>query len=258
VDVLVLWTRNAAPLLPYMDEMERMGHRFYLQYTVLDYPRAMDPGTPPPERSAGTIRALVESLGPQRVVWRYDPIVLGPGTDHAFHRDRFLRIASLLAGNVRHCVVSLLDDYRKTRERMRGTPTWPAEGPDFEAMMRGLAEAAGAHGMDIRSCAEPVDLAPFGIRPGRCVDPEYILRVFGVETADRKDPYQRKACGCAASRDIGSYDTCPSGCLYCYATSDFARSREALRLHDPDAPALLGPAGGIRAREPARSGPPPS
>lgn len=239
VEALVLWTRNAGPLLPRLAEMERMGHRFYFQYTILANPPELDPGTPPPERSAETVRALADALGPQRVIWRYDPVVLGPRTDHAFHRGSFRRIASLLDGSVRHCVVSLLDDYRKTRNRMAGVPTWPAEGPAFEDLMRDLAATAAEHGMDIASCAEPVDLSACGIRPGRCVDPDYIERVFAVEVTRRKDPGQREACGCVVSRDIGSYDTCPSGCLYCYATSSTERAREALRRHDPDSPALL-------------------
>lgn len=237
-EVLVLWTRNAAPLLPHLGEMERMGHRFYFQYTVLAYPPLLDPGTPPPERSAETVKALAAALGPERVVWRYDPIVLGPGTDLAFHREAFARVAARLEGSVRHCVVSLLDDYRKTRERMRETPTWPAGGPEADALLTELARTAAEHGMEIRSCAEPRDLSALGIRPGRCVDPEYIERVFGIAVSRRKDPSQREACGCAASRDIGAYDTCPAGCRYCYATADFARAREALRRHDPDAPAL--------------------
>lgn len=238
VEVLVLWTRNAAPLLPHLAEMERMGLRFYFQYTVLCNPAALDPGSPPPERSVEVVRRLAEELGPERVIWRYDPIVLGPETGHAFHAESFARLAAALEGHVRHCVVSLLDDYRKTRGRMRDVATWPAEGPDFETLMRGMAQTAAARGMDIRSCAEPVDLSPYGIRPGRCVDPDYIHRVFALEVTGRKDPSQREACGCVVSRDIGSYDTCPSGCLYCYATSDFARARENLRRHDPDSPAL--------------------
>jgi hypothetical protein len=241
VDALVLWTRNAAPLLPHVGEMERMGHRFYFQYTVLGNPTSLDPGSPPPERSVAVIRSLAEALGPERVIWRYDPIVLGPRADHAFHRAAFGALASALSGSVRHCVVSLLDDYRKTRGRMHGVETWPPEGPAFEDLMRDLSGTAAASGMEVSSCAEPLDLSPFGIRPGRCVDPDYIERVFGREVSRRKDPAQRKACGCVASRDIGSYDTCPAGCRYCYAVSDFARARDALRRHDPDAPALLAP-----------------
>jgi hypothetical protein len=250
VDVLVLWTRDAGPLLPHLDEMAGMGHRFYFQYTALANPISLDPGSPSPQRAIAVIRALAEALGPERVVWRYDPIVLGPETDHEFHRTSFARLASALRGHVRHCVVSLLDDYRKTRARMRGITTWPAEGPAFEALLRSIAEAASGNGMDIAACAEPVDLAPYGIRPGRCVDPDYIRRVFGREVTARKDPTQREACGCVVSRDIGAYDTCPSGCLYCYASSDFARAREALRRHDPDAPALV-PEGGMIHADPS-------
>jgi hypothetical protein len=100
--------------------------------------------------------------------------------------------------------------------------------------------------MSLVSCGQERDLTPFGILPGKCIDDVLIREVFGVEVNPRKDPSQRKACGCVVSKDIGMYDTCVYGCAYCYATASFDRARENYRRHDPKSPTLL-PGGAISA-----------
>ena len=92
--------------------------------------------------------------------------------------------------------------------------------------------------MEIVSCAEAIDLTPYGIRPGKCVDDAWIRRVFGLTVTEQKDPSQRDACGCVTSRDIGMYDACLFGCQYCYATSSFELARQNYAAHDPHSPSL--------------------
>ena len=106
--------------------------------------------------------------------------------------------------------------------------------------MRALAELAGENGMEIVSCAKEVDLRPFGILPGKCVDNGVIAEAFGIEIPATKDPTQRKACGCVVSRDIGMYESCLFGCQYCYATKSFDQARLNFVCHDPESSSLLG------------------
>ena len=103
----------------------------------------------------------------------------------------------------------------------------------------GLVQIATEHGMEIVSCAEEIDLAHYGVRPGKCIDDDYIFAAFGLHVGATKDPGQRAACGCVASRDIGMYDSCLFGCQYCYATSSFDRARANYATHDPLASSLL-------------------
>jgi hypothetical protein len=93
--------------------------------------------------------------------------------------------------------------------------------------------------MQLFSCASEHDFSAHGIKPSRCIDPGLLSELFGIETAVKKDPYQRKECGCAASRDIGMYDTCLFGCSYCYATTNIERAKANFARHDPDGPSLL-------------------
>ena len=247
VDAIVFWTRNARPLLAHLAELDDRGYRYYFQYTILDNPRLVDQKTPPLEQAIATFQALAAHVGPQRVIWRYDPIVLSEQTDAAFHLDRYAWIAEQLAGCTTRSVISVLDRYKKAEGRLRAVAeqglaiageaddTWPG----FAALIQGMVQSATANGMEIVSCAEEIDLARYGVRPGKCIDDDYIFAAFGLRVGGTKDPSQRAACGCIASRDIGMYDSCLFGCQYCYATSSFDRARANHAAHDPLATSLL-------------------
>lgn len=227
VDAIVFWTRNPRPLMRHLDELDARGFRYEFLYTLIGYPREIDPHCP---ASTETFRELA-SRAP--VVWRYDPVVLSEATDADWHRRQFARLARALEGATDTCKVSLVDAYAKTARRLRaleGTPFAFGDAPHDPALMRDLAALAASHGIRLESCAETEDLRPSGIPPGRCIDPERLGLPPG-----RKDPGQRPACGCAVSRDIGMYDSCRFGCAYCYAVRDFAR----VPRHDPEAPSLL-------------------
>ena len=246
VDAIVFWTRFPRPLLPHLTELDRRGYRYYVQFTLVDYPRAIEPRVPAVQNALATFLALAEHVGPDRVIWRYDPIVLSPRTRTDWHLETYERLAHALRGATHQSVISLMDEYRKTRHRTQalardGLPIsggFVERDPELAHMLRGMAQAASACGMEIVSCAEPEDLRPFGIEPGRCVDDRLIRRVFGIDVDARKDPSQRAACGCVVSKDIGAYNTCLFGCQYCYATSNFTTARGNYHRHDPGAPAL--------------------
>jgi hypothetical protein len=104
-------------------------------------------------------------------------------------------------------------------------------------LMCSLAEIAAQNGIAIQSCAAELDLP--GINPGKCVDDELIEKVFGLNLRLKKDNCQRNQCGCVASKDIGMYESCPCGCVYCYATSSIERATANYRMHDPHSPSLL-------------------
>lgn len=253
VDVIVFWTRNPRPLFPYLEELDERGYRYYFQYTLLGYPPQIDSHNPPLQASLKTFRELAQRVGPERVIWRYDPIVLSEATPPAYHRAAYARLAQALTGCTGRSVVSLMDDYPKLRGRLQemarqGARQLPvSEGESgFEGdlpnwlgdLLRDLAAIALSHRMEMVSCAEERNLLPFGIRPGKCVDDGYIQRVFGLEVTHAKDPGQRNACGCVVSKDIGMYDSCLFGCRYCYATTSFGRARANYLRHDPNAPSL--------------------
>lgn len=250
VDLIVFWTKNAQPLLAHLDEIDRIGfgNRYYFQYTVTCYPRLLEPNSPPLEAAVRTFRELADRIGPNRIIWRYDPILLTNVTDYEYHHAHFSELAQVLAPFSRRCVISLADlHYRGPAVRLRRLEqqgvrlieTDPTSSA-FEGLMRWVHAEATKRGLEVVSCAEELSLERFGIAHGKCVDDEYIARVLAVRVPGRKDPNQRRECRCVESKDIGWYSTCPNGCVFCYATQSARLVERNRRAHNPSSPCLVG------------------
>ncbi|MDP6709432.1 MAG: DUF1848 family protein, partial [Alphaproteobacteria bacterium] len=188
------------------------------------------------------IRALAERYGPRSVVWRYDPLLISSVTDADFHRATFRRLAAALEGRVDEVCVSFAQIYAKTRRNLaawaRGQgETW--EDPALEEKRRlrtELESMAQDHGMLLSVCSQ----AELGGRAAVCIDAERLADLAGRPLQARQKG-NRPGCLCAESRDIGAYDTCPHGCVYCYAVASRARAQARHRAHDPSSEYLLGP-----------------
>ena len=61
---------------------------------------------------------------------------------------------------------------------------------------------------------------------------------WAIEVTHAKDKSQRAPCGCVQSKDIGAYDSCLHGCVYCYATRSHVDVAGRYARHDPEAEAL--------------------
>ena len=246
VDALVFWTRNADPLIPHLDELDSRGYRYYFQYTVVHYPKSLEKSPISLSQKIERFRKLSERIGPERIIWRYDPVILTILTDQQYHRRCFEEIANGLRGFTHRCMISFLDVYRKTKQKM-------AELSGEEAMTlidlhrheekarelsRLFSESGREHALELFTCAEPFDLEDLGIRHGKCVDDELIGRLCGLNLSLPKDRGQRRLCHCVESKDIGTYDTCPHGCVYCYANTSDELVRRNFQKHDPYAPML--------------------
>ena len=248
VDVFVFWTRNPRPMLTYLAELNARGYHYYFQHTLLNNPPELDPGSPSLELSLRTFEALSGIIGADRIIWRYDPIVISNITDVSFHIENYARICESLRGSSHRSVISILDFYKKTQKRLKrlkedGINVLVNDDEQailLDDLIPSIVYSARKNGFQITSCAETFDLVRFGVEPGKCVDDLYIQQVFGIEVNHKKDPSQREACGCVASKDIGMYNSCTFGCRYCYANSNFELSSNNFRAHDPEAPSLLG------------------
>jgi len=241
VQGFVLWTRNIKPLLA---DLPRVAARapFMVQFTLTGYPRPLEPGVIGRQAALDQLRALRGTWGPRVAVWRYDPILISTLTPPEAHRASFATIASALEGAVDEVVVSFADLYRKTARNLAAAArrhgfAW-RDPPDDEkrALLAELSGIASEHRMRLTLCVEPA-LASAAAEPSRCIDAARLSDIAGRPILAREQG-NRPGCLCAASRDIGAYDTCAQGCVYCYAVTSRTRAAARIKAQDPDAPRL--------------------
>jgi len=236
VDCIVFWSKDPAPLIKYLDEIDSMGYDYYFQFTLTPYGRDVEEGVRDKAEIAETFKALSERVGKYRVVWRYDPILISGLYDADHHVRAFARLCGELRGYTEKAVISFVDGYRKINPAMK---LYGLRAPDADENMyiaREFAGIAAEHGLTIETCAEKADLSAFGIGRARCVDGALIERITGRILRDKyKKGVERENCGCMPSSDIGAYDTCVHGCAYCYANASLERARSNRSGHDPRA-----------------------
>lgn len=236
VEGIVFWTKDARPLLARLEALRAFP--FYVQYTVTPYDARLEPGVPALAERIATFRELSGAIGPDRVTWRYDPIVYMRGLGTSGHIESFRELAGKLGPGTRRCVVSLHDDYPRTRGRLKHLEIRSPSDAEARELLADMARTAASLGFELETCAEAGDYDELGIAHGRCVDGRILSKIVGHPFPDAKDAGQRSACRCIPSIDIGAYDTCFHGCLYCYANGSdraIARSRQA---SDPASPLL--------------------
>lgn len=241
VDGYVFWTRNARPFAPALAAVAAQDRPFVVQYTIIGYPRAIDANVIDPALAIANAREIARRYGRRAVVWRYDPILLTPETETAWHGANFARLADALAGTVDEVVVSFAQFYAKSaRNLARAGVAWRVPDLAEQAALAGdLAAAAGERGMTLTLCTQSDLAAAAGLPGARCIDAARLSDVAGrrVEASAKGN---RPGCLCAQSRDIGAYNSCVHGCNYCYAVADHAVAREQMRRQVQDGRRLTG------------------
>lgn len=239
VDCIVFWTKNPQPLLPHLDKIAQK-YPFYFQYTLNAYENDMEPNLPDLEKKMETFKALSSKVGPERVLWRYDPILLSAKYNLDWHKEMFTKLATELAPYTNTCIFSFVDLYDKVVRNNKLTEIYSCGPDEVDILAKYFSETASKIGMKLKTCAEKVDLDKYGIEHSHCIDADLISSLVGYPIGGNKDKNQRIECGCLESVDIGQYDTCSHGCKYCYANFNAKKVQTCLKSHDINSPLLIG------------------
>jgi len=239
----VFWSKNFSPFLENLKVIGQMGYKFYFNYTITALPGVFENNV---ERQAAIegLKQLSRTYSPQHINWRFDPIIISSLCDRDFYIKAFEELASEFEGLVERCYFSFVTEYGKVKrsfeelERTSGVKITNCS-EDFKIdLANELSDIANRHGMRMFSCCGEY-LVNDCIKKGHCIDGSVIESLFFAEGLAYKEKPTRKECGCTESSDIGTYDTCPHGCVYCYANINKHRACKAFENHDKES-AFLG------------------
>ena len=240
VRMIVFWSKNPYPMLEQLDAVEALGFKqYYIQFTLNDYvAERLEPNVLPVAERVDTFKRLADRIGKERVVWRFDPLMLADRISIDLLLERIGIIGRQLKDYTEKLVFSFIDieSYRKVQRNLARLGVREFSSEEQIQFARGLAELNKELGLELATCGEQANLNAYGIKHNKCVDDGLMMRLFhddaelmkfiGAEydmfngwqiTKPKKDKGQRKECGCVVSKDIGVYNTCPHLCRYCYA-----------------------------------------
>lgn len=232
---MVFWTRNPHPLEKHLDRLDQLYDRaYYFHFTINGLPKTLETNNPPLDFAVATFHRFAARY-PGQIFWRYDPIVLSDQTPGGYHVQKFGELAERLRGATTRCYFSFVNWYQKVQRnfarasRQYGLSFRDAELSERLALVRQLAGLAAANGMQLYSCCQDELCEIPLVEKAHCVDLEIIRQIAPERYRMLKATPTRDDCGCFESRDLGYYDSCPHGCIYCYANLDRGKAKD---FHD--------------------------
>ena len=187
---------------PMFENLEKIDKfNQYWHITITPYEKEIEPNVPPVDDVLESFKYLSKRLGKENVTLRYDPI---------FINEKYT-----------------LEKHIESFEYMINS------GKEF-------ARIGNENNIRIKTCVEGTELDKFGIDSSGCMTKEVIERAINKNLNIPKQKARNGECYCLLNNDIGEYNTCDHGCLYCYANSNKRLVKRNLKLHDPKSPILIG------------------
>lgn len=235
IDVVEFCSKNYRPILSRLHEItERSNCHFH--YTITAYDKDIEPNVPGIDESIETLRDLSAQVGKEKIIWRYDPVLLTGKYTIERHFATFDYMAGRIAPYVSRCVFSFVVWYKK----LHLPELQPISGQQKELIAKGLGEMAAKRHLYIQTCGTKESYEQYGIHHSGCMTRAVYEHSLGLHFKKVAERGNRPGCRCMESRGLGDYNTCLNGCRYCYANYDHEKARENYRLHDPESPLMIG------------------
>jgi hypothetical protein len=226
---IVLWSKNFSPFISNALKLRDRGYSLFFNYTITGLPGIFEPAAPAEHEAIESMKLLSSEFSPEHINWRYDPILLSDITRSDYHLNKFEDLSRSLSGYVKRCYISFPSPYGKVQRSFKnftdrtGITIITENIHSRVVLAEKLSSIAENYGIGIFSCCGDY-LTGGKISKGSCIDGTIISSISGKDLSHLKLRPTRKECGCADSTDIGVYDSCPHGCIYCYANSNADRA----------------------------------
>jgi hypothetical protein len=238
IDGIVFWTKNPEPMI---DDLEKIkDYPYYFQFTLNTYSKDIEVNVPEKKELIKTFKKLSDKIGKNKVIWRYDPIIINEKYSIDYHKKYFSYLVKELYDYTNKCIISFVDDYKKCTNAFKTFNIILPDDNIINNISKELSEIANSNGLQLESCAELYDLSKYDIKHGKCIDPILFEEITGKIFEFKKDKNQRLECGCIESTDIGAYNTCSHECKYCYANNKKEIVLKQTKLHNSESPMLIG------------------
>ena len=183
VRFIVFWSKNPRPLLQYLHILKERNIKCYVQYTLNDYEDEKLEKVPSLANRIETFKLLVEQLGKDSVIWRFDPMIL---TDD-ISIDDLLRKVQIIGDQLKDYTEKLVFSYADIAIYKKVKRNLEANGIPFHewniVQMEEFADKLSAMNRDrewnfqIATCGEKIDIRKYGIIHNRCIDGDLITRL---------------------------------------------------------------------------------
>lgn len=240
IDCIVFWTKNARPMFKHLDQLDGLGYPYYFQFTLTPYNEQLEKHIEDKANIIQGFKMLSDRIGKHRVIWRYDPVVISDSFPLQYHLEAFNELCGSLGQYTSKCIFSYVDLYAKLRRNAEGIAINQISYENMDKIARGFSKIAKRNKIALETCCEAIDLSQYGIGHASCIDKKVIEALVGYSIKVKRDGNQREHCGCIESIDIGAYDSCPHGCVYCYATGNENTVNCNMARHDVHSPLLIG------------------
>ncbi len=238
-DAFIFWTKNPYPMLKKLSVLNE--YPYYFHYTITSYTHDIERNLPRKRYLVDTFIKLSNSIGKDRVIWRYDPILLNEHYTIEYHIKYFEILCKNLAPYTTKVIISFLSLYRKNQNRCNNVKAYTPSPKEQVLLIKTLHSICSAYSIILEICAGgTMKIENFNINPASCIDIKLINSLRKEPIIVEKDKGQREGCGCVKSFDIGMYNSCFNGCIYCYAAFKDEYLENNKNKHNPNSPLLLG------------------
>ena len=236
IDCIIFCTKNPKPMFKDLDKISKFNQ--YWHITITPYEKEIEPNVPPVDEAIESFRYLSSRLGKEKVSLRYDPIFINEKYSLEKHIESFEDIVSSLSDYTTEAIISFIDLYEKTKRNFPDVKEVNHE----ERLILGeeFAEIGKRYNIKVKTCAEGKELERFGIDSSGCMTKEVIEIAINRNLDIPKQKARNGECYCLLNNDIGEYNSCSHGCLYCYANSNKKLVMRKFKQHNPKSPILIG------------------